>query len=68
MKMDKVIKIYKVMVGVSAFYVTSRLLDKKTDELVEDGSIPNAFLIGAGQSAISMAVGIKAATIVGEIL
>ena len=68
MKMDKFIKTYKVMVGVSAFYITSRLLDKKTDELVEEGSIGNALLIGAGQSAISMAVGIKAATIIGEIL
>ena len=50
------------------FIFTSRLLDKKTDELVEDKGIGNALLIGAGQSAISMAVGIKAATIVGEIL
>ena len=44
-------------------YTTYRLLEKKTEELVLDGdeSILAAFTIGAGQMAISMAVGIGVA-------
>ena len=62
MKIDYFVKAYKIFAGGSAMYTTYRLLDKKTDELViEDESILGAFIIGAGQMAVSMAVGIGVA-------
>lgn len=62
MKNDYFVKAYKIFAGGSAMYTTYRLLDKKTDELViEDESILGAFIIGAGQMAVSMAVGIGVA-------
>ena len=62
MKMDYFVKAYKIFAGGSAMYTTYRLLDKKTDEIViEDESILGAFIIGAGQMALSMAVGIGVA-------
>ena len=63
MKIDYFVKAYKIFAGGSAMYTTYRLLEKKTDELVLDGdeSILGAFTIGAGQMAISMAVGIGVA-------
>ena len=62
MKNDYFVKAYKIFAGGSAMYTTYRLLDKKTDEIViEDESILGAFIIGAGQMALSMAVGIGVA-------
>ena len=62
MKNDYFVKAYKIFAGGSAMYTTYRLLDKKTDEIViEDESIMGAFVIGAGQMALSMAVGIGVA-------
>ena len=62
MKSDYIVNAYKIFAGGSAMYTTYRLLDKKTDELViEDESILGAFIIGAGQMALSMAVGIGVA-------
>ena len=63
MKSDYFVKANKIYVGGSATYTTYRLLDKKTQELVldENESILTAFTIGAGQMAISMAVGIGVA-------
>ena len=57
------VKAYKIFAGGSAMYTTYRLLEKKTEELVLDGdeSILAAFIIGAGQMAISMAVGVAVA-------
>ena len=62
MKFDYFVKAYGIFAGGSAMYTTYRLLDKKTDEIViEDESILGAFIIGAGQMAVSMAVGIGVA-------
>ena len=62
MKIDYFVKAYKIFAGGSAMYTTYKLLDKKTDEIViEDGSMLGAFVIGAGQMAISMAVGVAVA-------
>ena len=62
MKIDYFVKAYKIFAGGSAMYTTYKLLDKKTDELViEDESILGAFTIGAGQMALSMAVGVAVA-------
>ena len=62
MKIDYFVKAYKIFAGGSAMYTTYRLLDKKTDELViENESILGAFTIGAGQMALSMAVGVAVA-------
>ena len=59
---------YKMFVAGSAGYTTYKLLDKKADELVQEGGVLNAFIIGAGQMAISIAVGVKAAQAIGKIL
>ena len=63
MKSDYFVEAYKLFVAGSTMYTTHRLLDKKTQELVldENESILTAFTIGAGQMAISMAVGIGVA-------
>ena len=63
MKIDYFVEAYKIIVAGSTMYTTYRLLEKKTEELVLDGneSILVAFAIGAGQMAISMAVGIGVA-------
>ena len=62
MKIDYFVKAYKIFAGGSAMYTTYKLLDKKTDEIViEDESILGAFTIGAGQMALSMAVGVAVA-------
>ena len=60
MKFDYFVKAYGIFAGGSAMYTTYRLLDRKTEELVleENESIEGAFVIGAGQMALSMAVGI----------
>ena len=59
MKIDYFVKAYEIFAGGTAMYTTYRLLDKKTEELVldENESILGAFAIGAGQMALSMAVG-----------
>ena len=63
MKIDYFVNAYKIFAGGSAMYTTYRLLDKKTEDLVldENESILGAFAIGAGQMAVSMAVGIGVA-------
>ncbi len=63
MKSNYIVNAYKMFAGGTAMYTTYRLLEKKTEELVLDGneSILVAFTIGAGQMAISMAVGIGVA-------
>lgn len=62
MKIDYFVNAYKILAGGSAMYTTYKLLDKKTDEIViEDESILGAFTIGAGQMALSMAVGVAVA-------
>ena len=62
MKMDYFVNVYKVLAGGSAMYTTYKLLDDKTDEIViKDGNMLGAFTIGAGQMALSMAVGVAVA-------
>ena len=63
MKSNYIVNAYKIFAGGSAMYTTYRLLDRKTEELVleENESILGAFTIGAGQMALSMAVGIGVA-------
>lgn len=60
--------IYKMYVGGCVAYTTNKLLDKKTDELLPEGGALNAFLLGAGQAGISIAVGLKAAETIAKIL
>ena len=67
MKIDIILG-YKMFVASSAAYTTHKLLDKKADELVQEGGGLNAFIIGAGQMAISIAVGVEAAQAIGKIL
>ena len=63
MNLKRAIGVYKIVVGFAAWYTTSKLLeDKLADLAIEGESVTNAFLLGAGQSAISLAVGILAAS------
>lgn len=48
---------YKLLAGVSAGYFVMKATEKKADDLLDDGGIANAFVIGAGQAAISLATG-----------
>lgn len=60
--------VYKVFTGVAAGYLAMKLLDEKTDDLLLDGGGANAFMIGAGQGAISMAVGVAVAKTIEKIM
>lgn len=48
---------YKLLAGVSAGYFVMKATEKKADDLVDDGGMVNAFVVGAGQAAISLATG-----------
>ena len=63
MKSNYIVNAYKMFAGGTAMYTTYRLLEEKTDKLALDGneSILGAFTIGAGRTAISIAVGIGVA-------
>lgn len=67
MKMDSIL-VCKMFVAGAAGYTTNKLLDKKADELIQEGGVLNAFLMGAGQMAISIAVGVKVARTIERIL
>lgn len=57
-KWNVVIAVYA---GVCAFctgYYVDRALQKKTDELIDDGGVLNALIIGGGKGAISSTVGL----------
>lgn len=47
----------KIAAGISAGYLVDQLMEKKTNELVRDGGMLNAAVIGLGQGAISVVVG-----------
>ena len=67
MKIDNLLGTgYKMLIGASAGYVTYKLMDKPTTDLVLDKneSVLGAFIIGVGQMAITIAV----ACIVGEVV
>lgn len=44
----------KVAAGISAGYFVLKATDKKANELVEEGNMLNAALIGAGQGALAV--------------
>ena len=50
-----------ILAGASVGYTTYRLLEEKTDELVEDGGMINAFIVGAGHMGLSITAGVIAA-------
>ena len=47
----------KLAAGITAGYFVLKATDKKADELVEDGGIVNAAVIGAGRGALAAATG-----------
>jgi len=65
-EMNETIRIiYKVFAGSTAAYATYKLLEDKTMEVaIEGDNVPEAFILGAGQMSISLAVG----AIVGSVL
>jgi len=56
---------FKILAGVSAGYFVLKATDKKADELLDDGGMVNAFVIGAGQGALATVVGTLAYYTVG---
>lgn len=67
--------VYKMCTSVASGYVAHKLIEKHTDVLIEDldGEITTinvvkAFTIGAGDAAISMAVGILTGAIIDAVL
>ena len=60
--------IYNTVVAGSVTYLTYRLLDKKTDEMIEDGDISNcasAAVVGIGEGTLAIAAGWVVTNIVG---
>lgn len=55
---------YKLFAGVSAGYFVMKATDKKAEEMIEDGGIVNAFVVGAGQGALAMAAGAVVASVI----
>lgn len=53
---------FKFLMGFSAGYFVYKLTEDKASELVQEGGVTNAFLIGAGQSMVA-GVAYKLATI-----
>lgn len=49
---------FKLLSGISAGYLMDRLMEKKVNELVDEGGMLNAAVVGAGQGAIDVAVGL----------
>ena len=47
----------KLIAGISAGYFVHKAIDKKANEMLEDGGMVNAFVVGAGQSALSITAG-----------
>lgn len=68
MDMNQYIKGYSLLVGVCAGYLTKKVLDKKTEELVEEGGYVNAFLIGAGIGSVVVTVACASTSIVANVL
>jgi hypothetical protein len=66
--MDKFGKIvgvgFKIFAAFAAGYFVHRMVDDKANELVQDGGVVNAMLIGAGEGAVIAAASILAYHIV----
>jgi hypothetical protein len=58
--------IYNAFTMVAGTYITLKATDKKARQLAEEDSVAGAFLIGAGQMALSMAVGFGASSIIAK--
>ena len=59
--MNKVKLINGVFIGVTVGYTTFMLLNDKSDELVHEGGMLQAFTVGAGQMGLAIAAGVMAA-------
>ena len=59
--MKKTVKVivigYKLLAGIAAGYFVLKATDKKADELVDDGGMVNAAVIGVGQGALAVVAG-----------
>lgn len=65
-KMLSVVRIgYKVIVGVSTGYFVLKLTDEKAKELLDDGGMINAAMIGLGQGALASMAGMMAYCTIG---
>lgn len=64
MDISKYVKGYSLLVGVCAGYFTHKAMEDKASELVQEGGLLNAFLIGAGVGSITVTVACASANIV----
>lgn len=67
--MDKFAKVvligFKIFSGIAAGYFVYKAVNEKADELAQDGGMLNAFMIGAGETAVVTAAGALAYYMVG---
>ena len=61
--MNKIKMGLRVLTAIAVCYTTQQMLEKKADELLDNGGMLNAFTIGVGQMGLSITAGMVAATI-----
>ena len=54
----------RCLIGATVAYGVNKMLDEKTNELIEDGGVVNAATIGAAQGLISVATGALVAAVI----
>lgn len=54
----------RFLIGATVAYGVNKMLDEKTNELIEDGGVVNAATIGAAQGLISVATGALVAAVI----
>lgn len=65
--MERFRTFYKIVSGISAAYLVTKLTNDKVEDLVDEcESIPEAALLGAGQAALALAAGTIVAAVVGN--
>lgn len=54
----------RFLIGATVAYGVGKMLEEKTNELIEDGGVVNAVTIGAAQGLISAATGALVAAVI----
>ena len=55
----------KLLTGFSAGYFVYRITEKKVDEMIKDGGLVNAAVVGVGQGALAVISGQLASCLIG---
>lgn len=54
----------RILIGATVSYGVYKMLDEKTNELIEEGGVVNAVTVGAAQGLISTATGALVAGVI----